>query len=385
LNNILIFPGWFPSVESPLNAIFTKKHIDVISKSNNVIVAYGISHIQKDKYIIIHDNTNGYPIITCSFRPNKFFIIKKFINFYLGLKAYYLAIKESRKYMNKVDFIHIHVITRQALIPFFYKIFKKIPYFISEHSTSYLRPNKNSHIDKILKILLTKKSNGISAVSESLKLAMMKEGLRNNNFMVIHNVVTSGFFRVKKEISQNSNFKFLHVSRLEEAAKNVIGILNSFEKLYAVKQNIELHIVGGNLNQVSDAEIYHHKLKSKSNIFFHGIKFGSEIIPYFQKSDCLIMFSNYETQAVVILESLFCGVPVIATNLPCLNEYLHNGNSIQVVPKDEKALFESMLVCTEDKYKFWSADKISSQIIKKFDQDEIGNAFDKFYQKGLKS
>lgn len=385
MNNILIFPGWFPSAQSPLNAIFTKKHIDVIAKSNNVVVVYGIiSYTQKDRYLISYDNKNGYPIITCSFKPNKFFIIKKIINPYLGFRSYLLAVKESRKFMSKVDFIHIHVITRQSLIPFFYKIFKKIPYFISEHSTSYLR-TKNSYFDKKLKILLAKKSNGISAVSESLKIAMMKKGLRNNNFKVIHNVVSDGFFKIEKEISHNSNFNFLHVSRLDEAAKNVIGILNSFEKLYAINPNIELHIVGGNLNQVSDAEIYHHKLKSKTNIFFHGIKFGKEIIPYFQKSDSLIMFSNYETQAVVILESLFCGIPVIATNLPCLNEYLHTGNSIQVEPKDEKALFESMLICTENKYKFWSADKISRQIVKKFNKDKIGNAFDDFFQKGLKS
>ncbi len=382
--NILIFPGWFPSKENTLNAIFTKKHIDIISKTKNVIVVYAErTENQNEIYSICQDQSSGYPIITCTYKKSQLFFFKKVINFYRSIRAYLKAINTSRTFMKSIDFIHIHVLTKESIIPLVYKIFKGIPYFISEHSTEYLRPGLTSFLEKKFKIFLSKNSLGISAVSSSLKLAMEREGLKHNNFQVIHNAVSSDLFTLKPKLNHVKT-KFLHVSRLDEKAKNVIGILEVFELLYSKYSNIELQIVGGQPNIISKAEIYSNKLSSKSSICFNGIKKGVDIVPYYHDSDFLVMFSNFETQAVVIMEALFCGMPVIATDLPCLIEYLHSGNSLLVKANDKKALFEKMELCINGKYEFWNGKEISTEINNVFNLAKIAVGFDNLYQTGFK-
>ncbi|OAQ42234.1 hypothetical protein A5893_03730 [Pedobacter psychrophilus] len=383
--NILIFPGWFPSKENPLNAIFTKKHINIISVLNNVTVVYAEkSTKQQKKYFIEIDHENGYPIYTCYYKPssNYFIIYRKTVNFYRRIKAFLLALKSANRPLNTFDFIHIHVISFESIIPVFYKFFKKIPYFVSEHSTNYIRKTSKYSINNLFKKIIFSNSLGISVVSESLKNAIQKLNIHHYNFSVIQNYVDESKFEYKPK--NNDVIKFLHVSRLDEKAKNVIGILNAFNQIIHKKSNkIELHIIGGALNVVSEAEIYSRNLESKGNIFFHGLKFGNEILEYYQEADILVMFSNYETQGVVVMEALFCGLPVLATNLPCLKEYLHDKNSLLVNPLSEKQLIEGMQLFLDKKWEIWDSEKIVIDIKNKFSSKTIGNSFLSLYKNGF--
>lgn len=382
---ILIFPGWFPSKENPLNAIFTKKHIDIISQKNNVVVVYAEkSDSQNEIYSILIDKSNNYPIITCTYKKSHLFGLNKVINFYRSLQAYHKAIIKSKMSKRSLDFIHIHVLTKESIYPLWLKIFTGIPYFISEHSTAYLRPSLVSFLEKGLKFVLAKNSIGISAVSSSLKSAMINEGVNHSNFPIIYNAVNADLFSLKPELKHDI-MKFLHVSRLDEKAKNMIGILDVFELLFKKYSNIELHIVGGQLNIISESELYSNNLSSRPNIYYYGMKDEVDMVTYYHKSDFLVMFSNFETQAVVVMEALFCGIPVIATDLPCLKEYLHSGNSLLINPNDKNALYEKMENCIIGKYEFWNAETISSEIRNVFNIEKIEDGFMKFYQAGIKN
>ena len=211
---------------------------------------------------------------------------------------------------------------------------------------------------------------------------MEDQGLIHENSKIIPNVVDPEIFKIGKRFNSEST-RFLHVSRLDEKAKNTIGILNVFEELYKKYKNIELHIVGGFIGITSDAENHKRNLSSKSAISFHGVKLGIDIIPFYQNADYFVMFSNYETQAVVILEALTCGLPVIATKLPALNEYLHQGNSLQVEAKDEEDLYNKMETCINNGYSFWTKNKIADDITKKFDLALIEKGFSDLYEIGL--
>jgi glycosyltransferase involved in cell wall biosynthesis len=382
LYNILVFPGWFPNKELVLSAIFTKKHIDIIAKTNNVSVvyAYESNYITHDFELNI-DNINGYAIVICYYKPNNLLYLKKIINSYKSLKAYYLAIKALKKDIKYFDFIHIHVLTKDAILAYYYSFLRKIPVFISEHSTGYLR--NNNKVIKFIKSLAINKSLGISAVSNSLLSAITNYGVTLDNLKVIPNVVDENLFLPKLLNKKSDKIKFLHVSRLDEKAKNVIGILKAFDYLFKSNKNIELNIVGGFPDQISNSESFSKSLNSVNHIFFHGIKEGEDIIPFYQDSDYFVMFSNYETQGVAVLEALFCGVPVIATDLPCFREYLNIKNSIWVPIGDLESLITKMQLCIDGIHALDSGEWIAQEIRLRFSSEDIGLQFQAFYNAGL--
>ena len=379
---IIISPEWYPNKENVLSAIFTKKHVEIIARKHKVVVVFAmVSKFEKKRYNLVIEYGN-YTTVICYFRASKFPFLNKYVDYLNYFIAHYKAIKKAYSILVKVDFFHIHVLPKAAIIPFLYYLIKNVPYFISEHSTIYIRQT-SGFFESSIKRLVAKYSKGMSAVSNSLKLAMIDKGLSHANFKIIPNVVDADVFTLKP-VSVHKSINFLHVSRLEEKAKNTIGILNTFDLLFKKYQNIELHIVGGLNNTISDAELYSNHLISKKNIFFHGIKLGKEIVPFYHHADYFVMFSNYETQAVVILEALSCGLPIIATKLPALDEYLHLGNSLQVNVNDETELFNKMEACITNSHSFWKSENISEEIKAKFNINNINRDFNDLYHKGLK-
>lgn len=379
---IIISPEWYPSKENLLSAIFTKKHVEVIAKRDKVAVAFAIvSKSEKKNYNLVIEK-GAYISVICYFKASNFPFLNKYIDYLNYFIAHCKAINKAKSLLGRIDFFHIHVLPKSAIIPFFYYVLKKVPYFISEHSTIYIRKKSYSVLEGWIRKILIKNSSGVSTVSYSLKSAMLDKGLVHLNFKVIPNVVDSQTFCPMTK-ANHSSVKFLHVSRLDEQAKNTIGILRVFDLLAQKYQEIELHIVGGLVKQTSDAEIFSKQLASNNSIFFHGVKLGSAIIPFYNQANYFVMFSNYETQAVVVLEALFSGIPVIATQLPALNEYLHNGNSLQVEVNNELALYNSMEACILKTHSFWKPEQIAQDIISKFDINKIEEGFKDFYSKGL--
>lgn len=377
---ILVFPGWFPGQVHPLNAIFTKKHLDIISQDHFIAVAYTEKQTSTQQLHLDYDFQ--YPICRTYYKNSRF----KLVSLIRKLSKVIEAQKSAIKQLKEVDIIHIHVVEIEAIIPWFYSLFFNKPIFVSEHSTHYLEHQNEHLLIKIVRRLIYSRCKGISAVSESLKIAIQNRGYRNSNFPVIHNVVDFDTFKVREVEKGGDNIdkvRFLHVSRLDESAKNVIGILRTFDKLSKDFPNIELHIVGGDGITEFPSQVYSKQLKSSNHIFFKGLKYGTLMAEEYQSADYLVMFSSYETQAVVVLEALACGKPVIATKLPCLNEYLHKGNSIQVSPKDENELFDAMKSCILGKTHFLDSSVISSEIMLKFSKQSIKERFNQFYCTGL--
>ncbi len=63
-----------------------------------------------------------------------------------------------------------------------------------------------------------------------------------------------------------------------------------------------------------------------------------------QQHHLFVLFSNYETQGVTALEAIASGLPVIATRVGGLTEYIDRPDrGLLIDPKDEEALFQAIL------------------------------------------
>ena len=80
----------------------------------------------------------------------------------------------------------------------------------------------------------------------------------------------------------------------------------------------------------------------EDTVHFLGRKTPAEIAALLRQSDFFLLFSNYENQPCVLLESFCTGTPVITTPVGGILEIADAKNAIIVTPKDETQLAEKV-------------------------------------------
>ena len=77
-------------------------------------------------------------------------------------------------------------------------------------------------------------------------------------------------------------------------------------------------------------------------VHFLGRKTSAEIAALLQHSDFFLLFSNFENQPCVLLESFCTGTPAVTTPVGGIPEFTNPDNAVIVTPKDEAQLVEKM-------------------------------------------
>jgi glycosyltransferase involved in cell wall biosynthesis len=171
---------------------------------------------------------------------------------------------------------------------------------------------------------------------------MIACGLKNDNYVIIPNVVDMEMFHPADERQKGDKKRLIHVSCFEDKQKNITGILRVIKNLSEKRKDFICDMVGDGIHYkqlIRQAE----QLQIKDNyVRFYGLKENEELAEFMRNADLMIMFSNYENLPVVILESYACGVPVISTDVGGIREHLNNSLGRLVNPGDEKAFLESI-------------------------------------------
>lgn len=377
---ILFFPAWYPNRTHLSVGSFIRSHAEALSKTIKVDVLYVCGDENSRKLIDFTVQTiNEVETYILYFKKpkSKNFIaqfVKSLLYFVGGFYAYY----SYRKLKAKPFIFHIHVLTRAAIVPFILSYFSKIDYFITEHWSRYL-PSDNRYQGSFRKWFtqkVVKRSSGISAVSAQLRFYMNQHGLVHANFPVISNVVSDEF--LNQPLTDNSDY-FIHVSNFAQGVKNVLGILNVFKKLKEEGFIIPLKMVGDG-DDFQEAKQFV-SLNQLNNVEFTGFVYGNETVKLMNNAISLILFSNYETQSVVIVESLCLGVPVIATKVGGIPEIVNENNGVLIEAQSEQQLYDAILNFKESQF---NKTKIKQNAILEFSAQTIANQFVEFYKKGLR-
>ncbi|MBI4945706.1 MAG: glycosyltransferase family 4 protein [Bacteroidetes bacterium] len=385
---ILFIPRWFPNRVNPLNGIFIQRHAIAVAKKHEVAVLYvNADPTMKNKtYDSEYSKEDG--IVTVRAYYNNSFpeipIISSFVKFYRYLQSCRRGVKLINEKFGKPDISHIHVLSRTFFIAFYYSAFHKIPFLISEQWSGYF-PEDGAYkgfFKKLLTRIAIKQASAVTAVSESLKKAMLVHGLKNNYFIIPNIVNTQMFFPSFQEQKKNK-ITFIHVSNLDDRAKNISGMINAVKKLSAIRNDFEFHIVGDGPERNRFEEISRTNNLLNSIVFFHGWKKLSEVAEMMRKADLFILFSNYETISCVMLESLASGVPVIGSSIPALKEYVKEGMGLLVPPRDENALCDAMLKAMDNIGSF-DKKKMHDYAKDNFSYESVAEKIDTVYQYILK-
>ncbi len=377
---IYLFAGWFPNKTDQFEALFIEKHAKLLAGFADVNVVFAKAVNGKVKRFATEESYLPQLNITkVYFRKSRFKLLNLLFFILAQLKGYQKLLNK----FGKADVYHIHILNRCAFLPVLLSFFQNKPYLISEQSTSYLP--ENGSFKGAFKIFCVKTAlhfaSGVSTISTALKEAMQHYQLNNKNWQIIPNAVDEQFFQLVNHRSPVNNNHWLHISRMEQKAKNVEGILNTFLKYNKIFPESILHMVGSGpeLNKIC---VYAEEIGLKKQVKFHGDLLLTDIIRLMNKVTAMIHFSNYETQAVVICEALAAGLPVIYTDLSAIKEYAGEADGIEVEAGNESKLFLAMLAMNQ-KYKDFQATHMSEKAHQKFSEAVITEKFIHFYQKSL--
>ena len=322
-----------------MSGLFVRKHADCVTRFADVIVLYPCPTQNNDETGIVERRYNNVREIYVYYHHAHNKIAKAVAYF----AAFFRGFRFVENHYDRPDICHVNILTRAGICALALQMLYGIPYVITEHWARYLPENNSYHglLRKLCTKLVVAKAKSISTVSEMLENAMKLHGLRNN-YVPLNNVVDDFFFndQLKKPCQKK---QILLVSCFNEPAKNVCGIVRTIKCLSQMRKDFFLTIVGDGKDFVQVKE-YAASLNLTSDVvLFVGEKSPEEVCSYFHQCDFSILFSNYETASIVIMESLASGRPIVTTNVGIVPEVITKENGIVVPPREEDAFLQSIL------------------------------------------
>ena len=381
---ILFIPRWYPGRVDPLNGIFIKRHALSVATKHEVAVLYVSADPEMKAKIYDSEFVVEEGLKTCRVYYNNNFpsipLIATAVKFFRYLRACKRGINILNEKFGSPDVSHIHVLARTFFIAWYYKFFYKTPIVISEQWSGYHKEDGlyKGFFKKILTKMAVKNASAVTTVSESLRDAMISHGLKNN-YSVIPNVVDTKLFFPSNTRTRQGKFILLHVSNLNDRAKNVSGMISAIAQLSKRRNDFELHIIGGGPDRdISESVAIKHNLLDKV-VFFDGLRNSAEVAELMRNADLFILFSNYDNMPCVMVESFASGLPVIGSAIHGINENVKDGRGIVVPPGDENALVNAIDLAMSAIDTFDKA-ALHEYAKKNFSYEGVGERFDSIYQ-----
>ena len=379
---VLFLPKWYTNRYDPMPGLFIRLQAESITPYCDVAVIY--VHPDPDcpnKYEAEFSEENEVRVLRVYYKtygPSPSFI-GKILNLWRFYRANLKAIHSIRQF--SPDLIHAHVLTRMGLIG--WKVSRKqhIPLIISEHWSRYFHENDSYQgwLRKRLTTFIVKRADAVIAVSDPLRDAMQKCNLKNRNFQVIPNVVDTAIFHTAAMVREDPVKTMVHISCFEDQSKNISGFLRSLKDLSGIRQDFRCLMVGEGPDWVEMKEYAGFLRILDSFVCFTGVKTASELAEILTASDFSVLSSRYETFGTVLIESLACGIPVVATAVGVAPAVITENNGLVVSPGDEPAMTNALNQMV-DRCRTYDPEIINEGIFEKFSKETVGKQLLEIYR-----
>jgi glycosyltransferase involved in cell wall biosynthesis len=311
-------------------------------------------------------------------------ILKDPGNLFRFFRACYFGFKVLREF--RPDLVHVHVLTRMGLVALLYKMITGRPYLVTEHWSRYLRGNDSYRglVRKDITQHVVSRSMAMIAVSGALKEAMLRHGLAHPDFHVVPNPVDMDRFRIREEYprGQGDRKQLLHVSCFDDRSKNISGLLRVIQRLSVKRKDFICHLAGTGPDWDRMKELAYDLGILDEFVTFNGLLDEEALVKAMNEADFLVLSSHYETFASVIIESLACGTPVVATRTGIVPEVVVPLTGITVEPGDEDEL-EAAVGKMLDDCRNYDRLKIRESVLHGFSMDEVGKQLEAIYDRIL--
>lgn len=232
-----------------------------------------------------------------------------------NFKAFFKAYNYFKK--NKNDIFHGYNIGPIFLIILHFAGVKNIVYSI--HGTIYWKSRYKKFLLKNLWNIALKKNVTFTSNSEFSKRVFLEKIDSSVNIKVIYNPIDWEKFSLKNKIQANY-LKIIYSGRLS-GGKNLSKWIQLATRINETIPETIFEIYGeGPLKEMLNKQIK--SLGAERYIKLKG--FRSDIFVAYQESSLLLFLSEYESFGNVVVESVLCGTPVIASAIPSMKEIFEN-------------------------------------------------------------
>jgi glycosyltransferase involved in cell wall biosynthesis len=155
---------------------------------------------------------------------------------------------------------------------------------------------------------------------------------KDKNSAVIPNGIDLETFK-KGALTENGPRLLLGMQSRLNGIKDHHTLLDALALLLKQKLPAEPHLMIAGDGEYMDTLIkYTASLGMSSNVTFTGMLEEKELVPFIQKLDIYIHASLGETMSTAIMQAMACGKPVIASDVPGINNMIINNQTGLLVP-----------------------------------------------------
>jgi len=349
---ILFLTQAYPDYPGAYRGIFVKNLADQVAKRGHpvIVVTPKIFH-DSEKY-----ESSGDVQVFRFFFPSggKTLVAFKRIPVFRMLVYMFSSLLKSVGIMKRqgCEIIHVHWIHPNGIIGVVLKWLYHVPLVVHVRGTDFHTFAKRNRFFAFLTSFVLSHTDRILCTSGILRdgILMSFPEIDRENVIVVYNEVDTSLFHPIPEEEARKNLgiqeKGIHLLFIGNLVKEkgILDLLEVARKIYAgePEKDVFLHVIG-------KGPLYS-KLKERvkdgyeDKIFIHGAVPPREIPVWLNAANLLILPSDHEGMPNVVLEAFCCGIPVLATNVGDIHEFIReNVNGFLINPEKKTEELEKYL------------------------------------------
>lgn len=296
-HHILILSSWSPTAEKPFLGNFVVFQANLLARDYNVSFIRLFSNMQQINPGIENDVKFRFidVVYRKSWNPLRTYLSKR------------KALKKALALAGEVHLIHAHVSYPDGWLFGLAKRELNRPMVLTEHG-SYFAAGRRWDARMRNAVVNAVRSADVLVAVSSFLAGDISRRFPAIQPIVIGNPVDLEQFHIIRKPAEYINF--LHISTLDKV-KNVEPIIHAFSNIVKRVPTLRLTIVSD--EDYTSCQELADNLGAAGSIFFYGPVAHDDMPGVYQKADCLIMNSLYESFSIVIAEAWASGIPVIST------------------------------------------------------------------------
>ncbi len=366
---VLHITNWYPSIPTPKTAPFVKRQIEAL----NQYVENRIWHVEvkKGRLKVSYGNNTDASQYLIIFLPWQIWRLTEYITF---LAVCWVLFKE-RKY--NYQLLNFHIAYPLAVYLVWLKKMSKAKIVITEHWSAYhfnFNISNPAKLKRIKRIFLT--NTPIIGVSKSLQTDINKFAGQKLNHYLVPNVVDTDIFCYQEQTRYELDF--FMVSKWSWP-KQPLKVIYAWQEIVKKYPEAKLYI-GGYGVLWADMKKQGWEMAAKGQIIFTGYMTPDQIAEKMNRSLAFIHVSDYETFSVVCAEAACCGLPVIASRVGGIPEFINDTNGYLLQKNSKEELIRAIEHVINTTYNRKHNARLAQQ---NFSPQKVGHTYFKILQEIL--
>lgn len=371
---VLHLASWYPTAVHGTLGNFVQRHVEAVATMHRCEVLAAVEDAGVGSVVRFTEDRAGgagrEPIRTHRIhlpprRPHAFFATRALVN--LG------------RTLERPDLIHLHVAYPAGAAARRLAAYWGVPLVLTEHWTVY---GRTAWADCPAWRRWDMRRTGAAAdcicpVTRGLGEDMQAAGVgRNGLFVPVPNVVDTGLFHPQEPGAAEEPLTLLHISSLVDHHKNISGLLRALAMCLPELPGLRVRIIG-------DGDPEPHRRFAEALGIGDRIHWGTEIplaqvAAEMRQAHALVLFSHFENFPCVIGEAWASGIPVFATRVGGIAEYLDAAHGDLVEPGDEAGLARVLRDWVNGRR--WDPVRLRSTATDRFSLPAVAEAYDRVYR-----